>query len=109
MSEQTEPQTWPTYRLNFARTGTPSSTAHRSVSKARWTFRSSNGARSAPALVEGVLYFGDMAGKFYALDAASGDMLWNVDTKAPIFSAPAVARHLGYFGSAYGKVYPRKR
>src|SRR5260370_30144237 len=107
MSEQTEPQTWPTYRLNFARTGTPSSTAHRRVSKARWTFRSPNGARSAPALVESVLYFGDMAGKFFALDAASGDMLWNQETKAPIFSAPAIAGSLVYFGSDDAKVYGR--
>jgi polyvinyl alcohol dehydrogenase (cytochrome) len=42
----------------------------------RWTFGAAGGVRTAIAIGEGVVYFGDTAANAYAVDAESGRQLW---------------------------------
>lgn len=41
-----------------------------------WSVQASDWVWSAPALADGSLYFGDSSGNVFAVDAASGDVLW---------------------------------
>ena len=46
-----------------------------------WYFNTSDVVTAAPVVVNGVLYVGDWAGRFYALDAADGTELWHYDAE----------------------------
>jgi hypothetical protein len=72
-----------------------------------WVFRTPNRAsiRSSPALVGGVLFFGDSAGMMHALQASDGKELWNYTADGAIGSSPAVAYGKVYFGTSEGTVY----
>ena len=45
---------------------------------------------TTPTLWNDILFAGANNGKFYALDVVSGKILWEFDTKAPIFGNPSV-------------------
>ncbi|MCY4133324.1 MAG: PQQ-binding-like beta-propeller repeat protein [bacterium] len=46
-----------------------------------WYFNTSDVVTAAPVVVDGTLYVGDWAGRFYALDAADGTELWHYDSE----------------------------
>ena len=46
-----------------------------------WFFNTSDVVTAAPVVVDGTLYVGDWAGRFYALDAADGTELWHYDAE----------------------------
>lgn len=46
-----------------------------------WYFNTSDVVTAAPVVVDGVLYVGDWAGRFYALNAADGTELWHFDAE----------------------------
>ena len=50
-----------------------------------WTYHASGAIKGGPALVDGVLYFGDYAGRAYAVRAVSGRQLWAVGTSGTHF------------------------
>jgi len=56
---------------------------------------------SSPAVVSGVVYFGTDApdNSLYALDAATGALVWKYTTGSNVFSSPAVANGVVYVGS----------
>jgi outer membrane protein assembly factor BamB len=54
---------------------------------------------SSPAVADGVIYFGSGDGNCYALDAATGKLMWKFETKDVVHSSPAVVNGLVYFGS----------
>ena len=54
---------------------------------------------SSPAVAGGVVYFGSGDGNVYALDGASGDLLWTFRTGDVVHSSPAYADGVVYFGS----------
>lgn len=56
----------------------------------RFTFDAHAPIRSSPAVVDGVLYVGDSAGIFHALDAETGEPKWRYDANSGITSSPAV-------------------
>jgi len=59
---------------------------------------------SSPAVADGVVYVGAWNGNVYALNAASGALLWSYATGGDISSSPAVANGVVYIGSG-GPVY----
>ena len=69
--------------------------------------------KGGPALANGVLYFGDYAGRAYALNAGNGHQIWAVSTNGADFgfgsgnfySTPAVAFGRVYMGNTDGRVY----
>lgn len=60
---------------------------------------------ASPLVHEGRVYLGSLNGRFYALEADSGDMVWESDIAAGIASAPAWSEGLVIFGANDGKIY----
>ncbi len=57
----------------------------------------------APALANGRIYFGARDGKFYALDAKTGQYIWSINTGST--TAPVIFGDRIYFGVANGDIY----
>lgn len=60
---------------------------------------------SSPAVVDGYVHFGTMAGRYYVLEAASGRTVRELVCGEPIFSAPVVANGRVYFATLGSQVY----
>ena len=72
----------------------------------RWQFEPARGTGS-PAIADGVAYLGSRETSFYALEAASGDPAWSVETTSRPSVAPVLAGSLVYYGSGAYRVYAR--
>ena len=60
----------------------------------------------APAVVDGVVYSSAVSGPLYALDAATGKILWQSDTPFGLAFTPVVVDDVVYYaGSANRYVY----
>ena len=73
-----------------------------------WT-NEDNGMYTAPAVADGKVYVGSYYGKFFCLDAATGNILDTYETTDPtnqfFYSAPAVWNNKIYVGGRNGIVY----
>ena len=99
---------WPVFRGNAQATGVAAS--HLVEQPALiWKFTVEKGAfESTPAVVDGVVYLGDMDGTFYALDLKSGNKLWTFNKgkdKAGFTAAAAVQDGLVYIGDMDGTFF----
>jgi outer membrane protein assembly factor BamB len=56
-------------------------------------------------VAQGKVFFGDSEGKFYALNAETGDKLWVFETGDKVWSTPAVSDGTLYIGSFDKKLY----
>ena len=54
---------------------------------------------------EGVIYSGTSEGKFYAISAGSGEVIWEFQSDGPIESEPAIDQGMIFFGNAGGTFY----
>jgi len=54
---------------------------------------------SSPAIWSGAVYFGSGDGNIYALDAASGNLLWKFHTGDVVHASPAIAGGILFVGS----------
>ncbi|HUS33925.1 MAG TPA: PQQ-binding-like beta-propeller repeat protein [Verrucomicrobiae bacterium] len=69
-----------------------SATTNGAPGELKWTFPTTNGIRSSPALgTNGLLYFGSLDGNVYAVEASSGAERWRYPQGEPIYSSPAIA------------------
>ena len=70
---------------------------------------------SSPAFSEGIVYVGSVGGSIYALNASTGDKIWNYFTNPTSYggggysggvqASPAVANGVVYVGSVDGAMY----
>ena len=60
---------------------------------------------SSPAIAEGYLHFGTMAGSYYVLDTASGKVVKEISCGEPIFSSPVIANGRVYFATLGSRIY----
>jgi len=60
---------------------------------------------SSPAIAEGYLHFGTMAGSYYVLNASSGAVVKQIACGEPVFSSPVVANSRVYFATLGSRVY----
>jgi len=60
---------------------------------------------SSPAVANGVVYVGSAYSRVFALNAATGSLLWKYKTGNVVSSSPAVASGVVYFGSQDNNVY----
>jgi outer membrane protein assembly factor BamB len=60
---------------------------------------------SSPAIPDGKVYAGSEDGNVYALNAATGALLWTFTTGSSVSSSPAVANGMVYIGSDDNNVY----
>jgi outer membrane protein assembly factor BamB len=78
--------------------------------KVEWKFQTAGGNLncnnvSSPAIANGYLHFGTMAGSYYVLDAADGTVVKEIACDGPILSAPVVANGRVYFATLGSQVY----
>lgn len=76
-----------------------------STVKPRWTYSSAANVISTPAVIKGLVVFGNQNGTIEALDINSGKRKWTFSTKGAIFSSPATEGDRIVVGSADGSVY----
>lgn len=91
---------WPQFHRDPSRSGdnpyenvlSPSNVA---TLELKWSYQGSDSANGSPAVVDGVVYFGDFAGKIYAVEAATGIALWS-RTVGDSGGSPAVVDGIVY-------------
>jgi outer membrane protein assembly factor BamB len=99
---------WPVFRGNAQATGVADGKLPDQLDLL-WKYTVDKGAFEAtPAIVDGVVYIGDMDGTFYALDLQSGQPRWKFDygkDKAGFTTAAAVRDGLVYIGDMDGNFF----
>lgn len=70
-----------------------------------YTRKGSRTVETSPVLSGNTVFFGASDGNFYAVNAASGKLLWKHTTVAPIFSSPALSGNTVLFTDYGGNVY----
>jgi outer membrane protein assembly factor BamB len=71
----------------------------------KWKFPTGANVISSPTAANGVVYFGSLDSKIYAVDASSGTQKWAFETNFPVASSPAVANGKVYTGADDGNIY----
>lgn len=73
----------------------------------KWDYPTSKSwVNTTPAVRDGLVYAATSdSSRFFALDARTGRLRFNVDARAFVFSSPALAGGLAYFGSHNGRLY----
>jgi len=75
-----------------------------------WKFTTAGGKANcnnvaSPAIVDGYLHVGTMAGTYYVLKAADGNVIRKIDCGEPIFGAPVVGNGRVYFATLGSRVH----
>lgn len=94
------PKSWPLFRGNSFQTGIASSNLPESP-EILWKFTTKDSIEGAPAIVNGVVYFGSMDENFYALDLKTGAEKWKVKL-GPVKAPVSFRDGLLYVGDADG-------
>ena len=79
------PASWTQFRLNDGNNAAVPGTLNVS-----WRAHTGGTFSSSPAFADGTLYMGDNSGGLYALDPATGKILWSAHVDKPLMSAPLV-------------------
>jgi outer membrane protein assembly factor BamB len=71
-----------------------------------WEFSTKGWVWDTPALEDGLLYFGDLKGNFYALHAEDGTPAWDaLKPDGPVVGAPLIQDGTIFLATEYGSVY----
>jgi outer membrane protein assembly factor BamB len=104
MGQKPPSDQWPTYRHDAGRSG-QASTSVPATLKPAWQTQL-GGRLSSPVIADGKVFVASVdAHTVHALDAASGQRLWQHTVGAPVDSPPTIHRGLVLFGSADGCLY----
>ncbi len=76
----------------------------------QWTFETAGGEANcnnvaSPAIADGFLHVGTMAGKYYVLNTGDGKPVATIDCGEPIFAAPVVGNGRVYVATLGSRVY----
>jgi polyvinyl alcohol dehydrogenase (cytochrome) len=58
------------------------------------------------SVANGVLYAPSYSGSVYAINAATGSILWSYATGGSVIDGPSIVRGVAYWGSGYGHIPP---
>ena len=98
------PQDWPMYRRDAARSGSSPSTIPGGLAK-RWSVKL-DGKLTQPVVAGGKAFVSSVGRQtLYALDANSGKVVWKYIAGGKIDSSPTVYKGTVLFGCADGRVY----
>lgn len=62
-------------------------------------------SKATPVVHDGVVYVGTNDGRFWALDAATGEVRWKAETRAEILTSALVHDGAVYFGNGDGRLF----
>lgn len=98
-----DPNSWPMFHDNLSHTGNSKSTAPK-TNHILWSSYVGDFSYSSPVISNGTVYIGSEDGNTYALNATTGNRLWNFSIAKPpgSLSPPAVAEGMVYIGSKDG-------
>jgi outer membrane protein assembly factor BamB len=87
---------WPTYGLDPARTRYAPDFRHRPPYRKLWSLRALNLVEFPPVIAYGRLYFSNTAGRFFAVDAETGEVVWSRLLRRGSGASPTVADGVVY-------------
>lgn len=93
------------FRNDLANTGITHTTGLPDLKGEKWSLQLENEIHSSPILVDGMLYFGDEAGQFYAIQAENGKIIWQKEFAGKIRSTAAVYENELYFTDTTSTLY----
>jgi len=64
-----------------------------------WAYETPDWVWGAPAVADGAVYFGDLQGNVFAVDAESGSLLWQKTVTGPVQTSPVAEDNTVYFAS----------
>jgi outer membrane protein assembly factor BamB len=98
------PDDWPMFRADCAGTATvPAAVGQKA--RELWRRRLPGGDLTAPVCAKGRVFVGGTDGTVRALDAANGETLWQISSRAPVLHPPAYWNGRVIFGSCDGVLY----
>jgi outer membrane protein assembly factor BamB len=105
LADATETQHWPMFRGNSLGTGV-ATTALPDRLEQIWAFEVEKGSfESTAAVVNGVVYIGDLDGRFYALDLRTGKEIWRYTIEGGFPGSAAVRDGRVYIGDYDGRLH----
>jgi len=96
------------FRSDLNNTGVYDDWGRRPVPDLLWQYTTGAPVTSSPAVVDGIVYIGSRDRNLYALDAATGALLWKYDTMERndiVSSSPAVSNGVVYIGGLKTKIH----
>jgi outer membrane protein assembly factor BamB len=87
---------WPTYGFDNARTRYSPDFQHRPPYRRLWSVAAGRLVEFPPVIAYGHLYFADTRGKFYAVDAESGEVSWRKNFRRFTAASPTVGEGVVY-------------
>jgi len=109
-----DPSSWPGYgrdadnsRANVDEVAISPATA--ACLAPRWTIEGLAGVTSTPAVVDGVVVFGDWDGGVHAVDAGTGAPIWTTPLSVQVNDSPLVADDSVFVGDASGSLHALAR
>jgi outer membrane protein assembly factor BamB/formylglycine-generating enzyme required for sulfatase activity len=94
-----------TFRGNQHRTGVVQTSSVTSMPRVTWRFDAGGPVRSSPVVVDGLVYVGSNAGRFYALAVEDGRKEWEIQTDGPVTGSATIVDDTVYFVSEAGTLY----
>ncbi len=95
---------WPTYGFDNARTRWNPELRLRPPFTTNWTFRSRSLLEFPPAVADGMLFVGQLRGRFFGVDTATGTAVWRKSIGHCSAASPAV--HDGVVFASFLAPYP---
>lgn len=96
---------WPIFRGDRIATGVAKGTLPDKLDVV-WKFEVENGAfEGTPAILDGVVYIGDLDGEVHALDLKNGKKKWTYETDSGFIASAAVKDGLLYVGDFDGRLH----
>ena len=77
--------------------------------KMQWTFTTPTPVTATPSVFEDRVYFGDLSGEFYAVDANTGKQVWKTQVTASVSASALVTPRRVIFGDLAGFIYGLER
>ena len=94
--EEVQEEPWPTYGYDLQRTRFASAFDHRPPYERRWNVKADKLIEFPPVIANGRLYFADILGRFYAVEAQTGDVAWRVKFMRATAASPTVGGGVVY-------------
>lgn len=98
------PMDWPTYGFDPARSHTNSGLAHHPPFRQRWLFHAMSLLEFPPSAADGRLFFGQLRGRFFAVDTKTGKRIWTHPTGNCSAASPTIVGKVVY--AAFLAKYP---
>lgn len=91
---------WPMFQYDQYNTGHQDTTiSSNNTVEREWSYSTEDAVAASPIIDNGVLYVGDRSGNIYALDASSGEAVWQSKIGSKIVRSGAVTSNAILFGN----------